>query len=111
MLGLLLIYWLGKNVYTLAEEHSKNQWGYAILSIVVYYGTTFIVGLLAAIFFDVSDVPDLALGIIAIPFGVGGWWLFKNYLETKWKKSSTIISEEELSSFGTEEKDKNSEGE
>ena len=37
MLGLLLIYWIGKKYYELATEHNRSPWGYAILGVFVYY--------------------------------------------------------------------------
>ena len=37
MLGIVLIYWLGKYFYQLAEKYNQNKWLYAILGIVVYY--------------------------------------------------------------------------
>ncbi|TDN87659.1 hypothetical protein DET49_111107 [Salegentibacter sp. 24] len=37
MLGLLLLYWIGKYHYRLAGEYDKSQWGFTILGIVAYY--------------------------------------------------------------------------
>jgi hypothetical protein len=34
MLGLILIYFVGKAFYDLAGLHGKSQWGFAILGIV-----------------------------------------------------------------------------
>ena len=60
MLGLLLLYFVGKYFYNLAKEYNKSNWGFAILGIVVYYGGiiifSFIIGIVAEIispgFFD-----------------------------------------------------------
>ena len=51
MLGLVLLYWIGKYYYKLAEVYNKSQWGFAILGIVVYYAGivvfAFAVGIIA----------------------------------------------------------------
>ena len=35
MLGLVLLYWIGKYFYKLAEEYDKSKWGFAILGLVL----------------------------------------------------------------------------
>lgn len=103
MLGLLLLYWIGKYFYTLAEEYNKNQWGFAILGVVTYYGVTFLFGFMAGVIVEMispgflDDVNDMAFGIFMIPFGILSCYLLYSYLEKTWIKnkphSNTFLEE------------------
>ncbi len=44
MLGLFLLYFIGKIFYQLAEAHNKNKWVFAILGVIAYYAGTFLGG-------------------------------------------------------------------
>lgn len=98
MLGLLLIYFIGKYFYDLAQDHNKNAWLFAILGIVVYYAGTFIAGILMALFYslvlekDIEAVNDMLLGLLALPFGLLASWLFYRYLSNIWSKEKTANS-------------------
>lgn len=91
MLGLLLIFYVGKAFFNLAKKHDRNQWVFAILGIVVYYGITFIFGIGVALFSELSGsgsmlgMPSLALQFIAIPVGLLGVWLFHYILRKNWE--------------------------
>ena len=96
ILGLLLIYFIGKQFYKLAEEYDKNAWGYAILSIAVYYATTILLSFVVGIMYVVMDkIPDIdgtseiMLGLILIPFGLLAVYLLHRFLEKKWNKERT----------------------
>lgn len=105
MLGLLLLYFIGKYFAELAEKYYKNKWLYAILGIVVYYATTFLFGLLLGVIqlltgTDlVSGVPDIVLGLIALPFGLGGCWLTHFILKRIWEKKALAEEPEILDQF------------
>ena len=93
MLGLILIYFIGKQFYKLAEEYDKKPWNFAILSIVVYYGTTIFLGFVVGIMYAIMDkVPDIdsssefMLGLILLPFGLLAVYLLHRFLEKKWEK-------------------------
>ena len=91
MLGILLLYWIGKYFYKLAEEYNKSKWGFAILGVVVYYGGTLVFGFLMGIigevispgFFD--DFNETVLGLIILPFGILSCYLLYKYLDKTWK--------------------------
>lgn len=53
MLGILLLFFIGKYFYKLAEKFKKSQWGYTILGVVTYYGGTIIFGLAFGIISEV----------------------------------------------------------
>lgn len=93
MLGLVLLYWIGKYFYKLSEEYDKSKWGYTILGIVVYYaGTVLFGGIvmgLGEIFSPgfIDTFNETILGIMMIPFGLLSCYLLYKYLEKTWKKN------------------------
>ncbi|GAA3654106.1 hypothetical protein [Flavivirga jejuensis] len=99
MLGILLIYFIGKRFYDLSEEYNQNKWLYAILSVVVYYAGTFMVGIVLGVLieFGIVDIDlenSLMINIIALPLGIGVVYLFYIILEKKWKKTVVVIKDE-----------------
>jgi hypothetical protein len=96
MLGIILIYYLGKQFYTLAQAHQRNKWGYAIAGILSYYAST-IIGLIiiivgiGSLFPDLIDpIPEYTYDLIGIPFGLFGTWLFYQYLKQKFVGNSSV---------------------
>lgn len=96
MLGLVLIYFLGKWFYTLAEKHNKNKWVFAIIGIVTYYGGVilggFLIGILA-VFFEwdaIFEMSDIILGLIALPFGLAAAWGLHTILRKNWEKNVSV---------------------
>jgi hypothetical protein len=106
MLGIFLIYFIGKYFYELAQDHNKNAWLFAILGVVVYYAGTFVAGILMALFYslaldgDIETVNDMLLGLLALPFGLLAAWLFYRFLEKSWSgeksSNSTDILDQDL---------------
>lgn len=99
MLGILLIFFIGRYFYRLAEKYDQNKWLYAILGIVTYYSGTFIGGIILAIldeFFliGINWNNNFTLGLIALPFGLVSAYLFYFLLNKKWKKSFVQIKDE-----------------
>lgn len=99
MLGLVFLYFIGKYFYKLAEQFNQNKWLYAILGIVIYYVGTFIGGItlgildgLIGIGFDWDN--NLALGLIALPFGLVTAYLFYFLLNKQWEKSVVLVEDE-----------------
>ncbi|WP_339658707.1 hypothetical protein [uncultured Polaribacter sp.] len=92
MLGLVLLYWIGKYYYKLAEEYSKSKWGFTILGILSYYGGTIVFGFLFVIIAEiispgyVDDFNDSLLGLLALPFGALACYGLYKYLEKTWIK-------------------------
>ncbi|KAB1066551.1 hypothetical protein F6U93_14125 [Tamlana haliotis] len=93
MLGLILLYWIGKYFKELAEAYNKSKWGFAILGILSYYSGivlfSFIIGLLFELFSpgSIEGVNDTLLGILMLPFGILSCYLLYKFLENKWKKN------------------------
>ena len=94
MIGLILIYFLAKPFYQLAEEHKKNKWVFAILAIITYYAGAFVGGLVLGLILELSGVSifdnfsDIQLGLIALPFGLLSCFGLYKFLEKKWKKTA-----------------------
>lgn len=105
MLGLVLIYFIGKYFYKLAEEFGKNKWGFAILGVVTYYTGAFlggiILGLISIIWedFNIEYMSDMQLGLMAIPFGLltcfGVYSLLKR-IWTKYQKEEEVVSIDDI---------------
>ena len=95
MLGLLLVYFIGKYYYQLAFQYNRNAWGYAILGVIVYYGTTFLSGFLFAFAYmemgndSIDSGTELLLTVLSIPIGILGAYIFYKGLEKSWKKSNS----------------------
>ncbi len=101
MLGLILIYFVGKAFYALAEKHGKQKWLYAILGVLSYYFGIFSAGIaLGAVEALNPDIMlpdnDLVLSLMTLPVGVLFCWGFYRLLKYNWEKSKHNISEDLL---------------
>ncbi|WP_370478244.1 hypothetical protein [Tamlana flava] len=100
MLGILLIYFIGKRFYDLSEGYNQNKWLYAILSVVIYYASGMIMLILVAIldlfFFSWGFDWESSFGInlLALPIGLLTVWGFYTLLENRWKKSVVVVKDE-----------------
>lgn len=99
MVGLILLYWIGKYYYRLAEEFNKSQWGFAILGIITYYAGTFFFGLVIGVAVEMSspgywdDFNEMLFSLFMLPFGILSTYLLYKYLEKSWKSKSDILIE------------------
>jgi hypothetical protein len=96
MLGILLIYWLGKYFYKLAEVYDKSKWGFAVLGVVTYYAITFVFAITFVIVAEIvspgyiDTVNERVLDLISLPFGLLASYLLYKYLKKTWKKNQLI---------------------
>jgi len=94
MLGLVLLYWIGKYYYKLAESFNKNKWGFAILGIAIYYIGIMVFGFIVGIIFELvspgylDTFNDKILGLLLLPFGILNCYLAYKYLEKTWVKNT-----------------------
>ncbi|HMS70411.1 MAG TPA: hypothetical protein PKD18_19830 [Saprospiraceae bacterium] len=92
MLGIVLMYLVGREYYKLAILNQKNAWLYAIVGVVSYYVGVFLGGILVVILYHfiseeaVEEMSELKLEIMAIPFGVLSCYLFYRFLKFTWSK-------------------------
>ena len=91
MLGLLIIYFIGKKFFDLAREFDKNKWGFAIAGVGSYYVGTFIGGVIITICLDIfldksiEEMDEFGLALIALPFGLLASWGLFVLLKRNWK--------------------------
>ncbi len=91
MLGLILLYWIGKYFYKLAEEYNKSKWGFAILGIASYYIGTYVFAILIAVIVEVlspgylEGFNERVLSLILLPFGLLSCYLLYYFLKKNWK--------------------------
>jgi hypothetical protein len=100
MIGLVLLYFVGKAFYDLAGINNKSEWLYAILGVGSYYAGLLIGGILIAIGYElfvgsVDEVNDTLLSILALPIGVLACWGFYRLLKSRWEKSQTFSASAE----------------
>lgn len=94
MLGLFLIYFIGKAFYDLAQEHNKNNWVFAILGVVSYYGGTIIAGFVFGLLAELGvtdffiELPEIGLSLFALPIGILTCWVFYKILSNNWSNQS-----------------------
>ncbi len=93
MLGLLLIYFIGKAFYDLALKYEKNKWVFAVLGVVTYYvgtiGGGFLLGLAHIMgWMNINDISDIALGLMAIPIGLLFVVALYQILKRNWKSQT-----------------------
>lgn len=95
MLGLFLIFFIGRAFYELASEFERNKWGHTILGIASYYAGTLIgglvIGVIIALYYpsaleDIENGNDLLYSLMAIPFGLLICWLVYRFLKSRWSK-------------------------
>lgn len=95
MLGLILIYLVGKKFYELAFEYNKSRWGYAIAGVVSYYAGYLLSVLIIATIVEINnpgyitDSNELIFSVLGIPFGALICWAFYRMLEKNWSKDKS----------------------
>jgi len=106
MLGLILLYFIGKAFYDLAKKNGQNGWGYAIGGIASYYGGIFLASTLFFTLYDLFIVGEidrnnaLAVSLLSVLFGVLICWLVyrqtKKHFEGKKAQSNADILDDEF---------------
>lgn len=95
MLGLLLLYFIGKNFYKLAEQYDKSKWGFAILGVASYYGGGIIsVFLLILVFPELYHTEDYVLDLIGLPLGLLFCVGLYQILKANFKKNASLSSQD-----------------
>ena len=102
MLGIVLIYFIGKYFYSLADLYNKSKWGFAIAGVASYYVGTFagvfILGFVMEIVSPgtLDELGDFALSVMVLPLGVLSCWGFYTILKRVWSRSPAFAAEEVL---------------
>ena len=96
MLGIILIYWVGKAFYELAHEYNRNKWAFAILGVVSYYAGILLGGVALGVVLEiaspgyVNEDNERWLGFLTIPLGVLTCWGTYTLLKKSWSKPPEI---------------------
>ena len=100
MLGILLIYFIGKQFYELAQDFDKNKWLFGIIGVIAYYAVGFVLVFIIA-FLDYTVFEwgfdwesRFGMNLLVIPFGLLGDWLLYTLLKNRWKNSVVLVKDE-----------------
>lgn len=90
MLGLILIYFVGRNYFELAHEHNRPAWLFAILGVLTFFFGQFFLGTIVATLIvsstgAISDGTYLLVSVISIACGAAAIWFMYKRLESFWK--------------------------
>lgn len=102
MLGLILLYWIGKYFYKLAEKYDKSKWGFAILGIAVYYGGIIFFSVITGIILELTapdtleNINETLLGLLMLPFGILSCYILYKQLEKNWDRNKPINEIEQI---------------
>ncbi len=102
MIGILLLFFITRMFYRLADTYKRSKWLYAILSIVVYYGVTILFYFIVRVIISLnpntllSADEELILGLVGIPFGLGALWLLYTLLKRNWSSKGPKTAYSEL---------------
>ena len=104
MLGLLLIYFIGKYFYELAQDFYKHRWLYAILGIVFHYASGAVFGVILGVFdllleLNINWDETFGINLLSIPIGLLGCYGFYIILKKRWQKNLDI-SKDEIEDIG-----------
>ena len=94
ILGILFIILIGQNFYILAQKHKKSKWGYAILGVVTYYGSTFFYGIIYSIFYLMRNpnsfeeaLDSWTLRLTTVAIGLLTTYILFYLLKRSWSKN------------------------
>jgi len=101
MLALLLIYFVGRAFYRLAETHNRSKWLFAILGVVMYYVAQLVfAGILLVIIYANDSYVTTQVELLATLGGIGigalSVWLFYYLLKKAWEKNPKSNDDELL---------------
>ncbi|MFT5724919.1 MAG: hypothetical protein ACI9JN_002042 [Bacteroidia bacterium] len=109
MIGLLLLYFVGKQFYDLAKEHGRHKWGYATLGVLSHYGGLFFGALVIIMLYDtysvtgVNEGNETLLGLSGVPIGILTCVLLYKYLSKKLNNKAIFYQEDVLDDIGINE--------
>lgn len=104
MLGILLIFFIGKYFYELAQDYYKHRWLYAVIGIITYYAAGAIFGVILGVsdlLFDFGIDWESAYGLelTTIPIGIAADYFLYRVLKKKWQNEA-VIDKDEIQDIG-----------
>ncbi len=106
MIGLILIYNVGKVFYELAELHGKNRWIYAVWGVASYYLGVIVGGILLGIMLMaysetiLEGKSDTVIGLLGIPVGILVCWANYRFLKKRWEGNEVVEPNSDLLDHG-----------
>lgn len=102
MLGILILFFIGRIFYRLAERYGRNVWGYGALGIVLFYLSMTLSGALSAIAYDlfgfgsIDEMSDNMIFILSFPLGLLIYYGFYKFTEKKFKDKGAFLNHDEI---------------
>ncbi|MEP6735986.1 MAG: hypothetical protein ABJA70_10735 [Chryseolinea sp.] len=102
MIGLALVYFVGKSYYQLAELHNKSKWAIAILGVASYYVGLVVGAIIITLIYEfgfsksIEEVNDVLIGLMSVPAGILACWGLYKILENSWSKSKSFSIPDEI---------------
>ena len=95
MIGLILIYVVGKSFYDLAWEYKKNQWLFAVLGVVSYYAGTTVAEFVLIVLSELEffSLPNFGISLLGVPIGLLSCWGTYTLLKNKWGAAEKVGEE------------------
>ncbi|MGL4632595.1 MAG: hypothetical protein ACRCVT_15435 [Leadbetterella sp.] len=108
MLGILLLYHLGRAFSNLAKEYDKKPWVWVVISLLVYFGSQLLTGVMIGVFapeyFPTPRSSDnIVFNLIGILIGLLFYYILYKICSYKWSKeldTMSIIDESEIETIG-----------
>lgn len=104
MLGIIIIYWIGRKYYDLAVRCNKSPWSWAIYAILIFYGSQIMFGVLVALFSPETnfETNEVILNILGIAISGIVWFSVYKLLEKRWEKIDPNTYEDLIDNIGKE---------
>jgi len=96
MLGILLIYFVGRYFYRLAIEYNKRKWLWAIVGVGSWYAGILVFTIVLLLYaeltgnYELYELEDRVLNLIGIPFSLATSILFYMLLRHLWSKKDNL---------------------
>lgn len=99
MLEIIIIYFIGKYFYRLAETYGQNKWLFAVLGVITYFVGAAIGGVILFLLdmqfeLGIDWESKFLLTFLLLPFAVATCYLLHYLLKRSWEKSVVIVEDE-----------------
>jgi hypothetical protein len=102
MIGLILLYFAGKQFYELAKKHGKHKWGYALLGVASYYIGLFVGAFVIAYLYEmnspgsIDEGNEMLIGLAGVPVGILTCVLLYKFLAKRLRNEVVVTSDDLL---------------
>jgi phosphate starvation-inducible membrane PsiE len=101
MLGIILLIFIATKFNQLAKKYGKTGWHYALASIGIYYGVTFLFAFIVGVFLQLDGVIMADRYVLAISLGgvavsLVSLYALYGHLKKKWSMATLDVNSEVL---------------